>query len=53
MAGTAVTKRYTGARDTTFARSARIVGLLSVTDTYTHHTYKLFPRCDAEFVASR
>ena len=29
-----------------------IFGFLSVTDTYIH-TYKLFPRCDAELVASR
>ena len=35
-------RRYTGARDTTFARVAReIIGFLSVTDTYIHniHTY--------------
>ena len=30
-----IPKRYTGARDTTFARSARI-GFLSVKDTYIH-----------------
>ena len=30
-----------------------IIGFLSVTDTYIQHTYKLFPRCDAELVASR
>ena len=33
-----------------------IIGFLSVTDTCIHtyiHTYKLFPRCDAELVASR
>ena len=29
-----------------------IIGFLSVTDTYIH-TYKLFPRCDVELVASR
>ena len=29
-----------------------IIGFLNVTDTYIH-TYILFPRCDAELVASR
>ena len=48
-----ISKRYTGARDTTFARVAQeIIGFLSVTDTYIH-TYNLFPRGDAELVASR
>ena len=40
MAGTQqsdIPKRYTGARDTTFARIARNnIGFLSVTDTYIH-----------------
>ena len=47
-----IPKRYTGA-ETTFARSARNS---PKRDGYIHtyiHTYKLFPRCDAELVASR
>ena len=35
-----IPKRYNGARDTTFARSAReIIGFLSVTDTYIDTNY--------------
>ena len=35
-----IPKRYTGARDTTFARIVReIIGFLSVTDTYIHTNY--------------
>ena len=46
-----IPKRYTGARDITFARSARN-NWIPKRDGYIH-TYKLFPRCDAELVASR
>ena len=56
MAGTAVTfLSVTLAHVILRLRVAReIIGFLSVTDTYIHsHTYKLFPRFDAELVASR
>ena len=50
-----IPKRYTVACDTTFALSARN-NWIPKRDGYIHtyiHTYKLFPRCDAEIVASR
>ena len=55
MAGTAVTfLSVTLAHVILRLRVAReIIGFLSVTDTYIHIIYKLFPRCDAELVASR
>ena len=54
MAGAAVTfLSVTLPRVILRLRVAReIIGFLSMTDTYIH-TYKLFPRFDAELVASR